>query len=67
MNTLNILELRARLSQACNAAIEAGTDAVTIAMVLDSVSSDLKLQASYKALSELQAETQNNQEEDTNV
>lgn len=66
-NTLAILELRAQIARACNAAAAAGVSPVTIAMTLGSVSADLNLQGIYRALAEYENETKKEQEENANV
>lgn len=65
--TLTILNLRAQITQICNAGLAAGLDPAAVAMTLGSVSADLDLQIAYRALSELQAENDKKKEEDTDV
>lgn len=67
MANLTVLDIRARVTQICNAGLAAGLDPATISMTLGSVSADLNLQMAYRALSELQAENDKKVEEDTDV
>lgn len=64
MKNLTALETRAHISRACNNAMSAGADALTIAMLLDSVKADLLMQVPYTALAELQEENENKQQEE---
>lgn len=66
-NTLTILELRAQIARACNAAASAGVPPVMIAMTLGSVSADLNLQGAYNALAEYENEIRKKQEENADV
>ena len=65
--TLTILNLRAQITQICNAGLAAGLDPAAIAMTLGSVTADLNLQTVYRALAEYENETKKEQEENANV
>lgn len=65
--TLTILDLRAQITQICNAGLAAGLDTAAIAMTLGSVTADLNLQTVYRALAEYENETKKEKEENANV
>ena len=55
-NTLTILDLRAQITQICNAGLAAGLDPAAVAMTLGSVAADLNLQIAYRALAEYETD-----------
>lgn len=65
--TLTILDLRAQITQICNAGLAAGLDPAAVAMTLGSVAADLNLQIAYRALAEYETETTKKQEEKADV
>ena len=66
MDDLTLLEARALLSRAVNAAVNAGGSPLQVAMLMDSVKADLLIQVPYKALADQQSENKE-QEEDADV
>lgn len=67
MNDLTILEVRALLSRAVNAALNNGMTPLECCMIIDSIKSDLLIQVPYKALADQQEELTKDKEEESDV